>query len=123
MRLAVLAAIAGFALTGAAFAHPATEQFIPIGQSPGGGTVQGTAGAVAAPASGDGPAVVQVVTPAAAAQDFVIGPETRIYIDRSAQGAPNVVGTIEDVQPGRVIEVRLADETTRVAAWIKVRPN
>ncbi|MBI1185884.1 MAG: hypothetical protein GC206_00840 [Alphaproteobacteria bacterium] len=118
-----LAAVIGAAaLAGAAFAHPATEQFIPIGESPGANTVQGTAYETAAPATADGAAIVSVDVADAGYESYVVGPHTRIYIDRSEQGLANTVGTIEDVQAGRVVEVRIADPETRVAAWIKVRP-
>jgi hypothetical protein len=118
--LMVLAALtATIAVVGAAGAHPATEQFIPIGKSPGDGTVQGRAGAAVQPQAG-GTEVVPVQT-ATAEQNIVVGPRTRVYIDRSAQGQPNTVGTLADVQPGRVIEARI-DPETRYANWVKVRP-
>jgi hypothetical protein len=123
MRQFAYAFIATFALAGAASAHPATEQFIPIGESPGPGVVQGTASAVAEPSVADGEPVVSIETSTGAELGaYVVTEHTRIYIDRSAQGLPNLVGTIDDVQPGRVIEVRIADPQTREAEWIKVRP-
>ena len=51
MRTALIAALASLVMAGAASAHPATEQFIPIGESPGPGVVQGTAEPVVEPAS------------------------------------------------------------------------
>ena len=123
MRQFAYAFIATFALAGAASAHPATEQFIPIGESPGPGVVQGTASAVAEPSVADGEPVVSIENSTGAELGaYVVTEHTRIYIDRSAQGLPNLVGTIDDVQPGRVIEVRIADPQTREAEWIKVRP-
>lgn len=119
MRIAALSALAALALAGAANAHPATEQFIPIGQSPGPGVVQGTAAPVAEPASGGAP-VVAVESAGDQIGAYVVTPQTRIYIDRSAEGQANTVGTLADVQPGRVIEVRVHPET-RAAEWIKVR--
>jgi hypothetical protein len=121
MRTAILTAFASLALVAAAAAHPATEQYIPIGQSPGPGIVQGTAAPVAEPASG-GPPIVAVERAGAEVGAYVVTGRTRIYVDRSSQGLPNLVGTINDVHPGRVIEVRIADPQTREAEWIKVRP-
>lgn len=122
MRQFAFAVIATFALAGTAAAHPATEQFIPIGESPGPGVVQGTAGAVAEPSAVDGEPVVSVENERGAELGaYVVTEHTRIYIDRSAQNLPSLVGTIDDVQPGRVIEVRIADPQTRAAEWIKVR--
>jgi hypothetical protein len=121
MRAVLLATAASLALVSAAAAHPATEQYIPIGQSPGPGVVLGTATPVVEPASG-GPPIVAVERAGAEVGAYVVTEHTRIYVDRSQQGLPNLVGTIEDVQPGRVIEVRIADPQTRAAEWIKVRP-
>jgi hypothetical protein len=124
MRQFAYALIATFALAEAAAAHPATEQFIPIGESPGPGVVQGTAGSVAEPSAADGEPVVSVEnTSGAELGAYVVTEHTRIYVDRSAQNLPSLVGTIADVQPGRVIEVRIADPQTREAEWIKVRAN
>lgn len=120
MRMLILTIVASAVLAGVALAHPATEQFVPIGQSPGPGVVEGTAGAVAEPAA-DGPPIVSVERSGDQVGAYVVTPATRIYIDRSSQGLPNLVGTIADVQPGRVIEVRI-DQETRAAEWIKVRP-
>jgi hypothetical protein len=119
MRMFLAAALVPLALAGAASAHPATEQFIPIGQSPGPGVVQGTAAPVAEPASGGAP-VVAVESAGDQIGAYVVTPQTRIYVDRSAEGLPNTVGTLEDVLPGRVVEVRVHPET-RAAEWIKVR--
>src|SRR5262245_33764493 len=96
MRNLFTAMLAGAVLIGAAYAHPATEQYIPIGQSPGDGTVQGRAGAVAEPSAAGAAPTVTVET-ATAPQSFVVGSRTRVYIDRSAQGLPNTVGTLADV--------------------------
>jgi hypothetical protein len=120
MRTLALATLA-LAFAGAAWAHPATEQFIPIGQSPGPGVVQGTAAPVAEPAAGGDPIVAVEGAAGAQVGAYVVTEHTRIYVDRSAQGLPSLVGTINDVQPGRVIEVRI-DPETRAAEWIKVQP-
>jgi hypothetical protein len=122
MRSLALTLIVSLAAVGAASAHPATEQYVPIGQSPGEGTVQGRAGAVVEPA-GDGPPIISVLGPGDAALGaYVITPATRVYIDRSGEGLPNLVGAIEDVRPGNVVEVRVRNDETRAAEWIKVRP-
>lgn len=104
-----------------AHAHPATEQFIPIGRSPGVNVISGraeTQGEIAA--SG---ATTPVMIAGRSGPAFVIGPKTRIYIDRSIQKQPSTVGTAADIKPGSVVEARLADPNTRVAAWVKVWPQ
>jgi hypothetical protein len=83
--------------------------------------VQGRAQAVAEPSVVGGPQAVTIAADGAQAT-FVVGPRTRIYIDRSAQRQPNTLGTIADVRPDRIVEVRIADPATRVAEWVKVRP-
>jgi hypothetical protein len=120
MRTVLFAALASVALAGAAGAHPATEQFIPIGESPGPGVVQGTATPVVEPASG-GPPILAVERAGEEVGAYVVTPRTRIYIDRSDRGLPSLVGTLDDVQPGSIVEVRISDPETRVAEWIKVR--
>lgn len=122
MRLTSLAVLAAALFAGAAWAHPATEQFVPIGESPGPGVVQGRAGAVAEPASGGDPIVSVEDSTGDELGAYVVTDATRVYIDRSEQGLPSLVGTVDDVQPGRVIEVRIRDPETRIAEWIKVRP-
>ncbi len=121
MRTALIAALASLALAGAAAAHPATEQFVPIGESPGPGVVQGTAAPVAEPTAG-GPTIVGVERDGTELGAYVVTEQTRVDIDRSAERLPSLVGTLDDVQPGRVIEVRVNPET-RAAEWIKVRPR
>ena len=120
LRLFTLAAASVLALAGVALAHPATEQFIPIGQTPGRGAVQGRAQAVAEPSTVGGAPVVTIASNSTQTP-FQVGPHTRIYIDRSAQHLPNLVGALSDVQPGRIVEARV-DPATHMAEWIKVRP-
>lgn len=103
-----------------AHAHPATEQFIPIGPYPDRGVVRGAAAPMAAPA--DAAALPMVGIAGADDPPFVISPATRIYIDRSSQGLPSELGTAADLAAGRLIEVKLADPKTRTALWVKVKP-
>ncbi len=125
MRTSTLAVVAAMALTdalaGAASAQQATEQYIPIGQSPGALTMQGQVQATtAATAGGDG-SVSMTSEAAPGGVSYGIGPHTRIYIDHSGQGRPNTLGTLAEVQPGRAIEVSIPSAGTRIASWIKVR--
>lgn len=113
-----------FALASAtpALAQRVTEQFIPIGQSPGALTMVGEIMATPAPANADGQtsiAMTSSVAPNGVA--YGIGPDTRIYIDRSEQGQPSTLGKIADIQPGRTVEVAIAEPSDRTAEWIKVQ--
>lgn len=122
LAAALAAGMAALAIAGPASAQQATEQYIPIGQSPGEGTMVGEVSAAVEPAAAGGATTFTMASEAGAPDaSYVIGPHTRIYVDRSAQGLPNTLGAAEDVQPGRVVEVRIGDAQTRVAAWIKVR--
>ena len=123
MRALLIVALALFT-PAVVVAHPATEQFIPIGQSPGAVTMQGQVTTAAQP-SALGAETSFSMTAAGAARDvsYVVGPNTRIYVDRSQHGRANTHGTIADLQAGRLIEVCVADTQSRVALWIKVRAD
>lgn len=104
-------------LIGAAFAlsHPATERYIPIGESPGVSNVKSYIGAIESVqtsesgftmAVGDGDKLVEVTE------------ETEIYLDTGA-GETNETGTEEDCEVGRIVEVYLHDDGT--VYWVKIR--
>ena len=112
-----------FALAGAtpAFAQRVTEQFIPIGQSPGALTMIGEVMSAPAPPNAEGQtsvAMTSSVAPNGVA--YGIDSDTRIYIDRSEQGQPNTLGEVTDIQPGRTVEIAIAAPTDRTAEWVKV---
>ena len=118
----ILVAVLAAALSGVASAQQATEQYIPIGQSPGALTMQGQVQSAAAPGAAGGEGSISMTSEAApGGVSYGIGPHTRIYIDHSAQGRPNTMGALADLQPGRAIEVSIPNAETRVASWIKVR--
>lgn len=124
MRTFTLTLLTALALAGAASAQQATEQFIPIGQSPGALTMQGQVTSSAAPAAAGGEGSVSMTSEAApAGVSYVVGPNTRVYIDNSTHGHPNTLGSMADVQPGRAIEVSIPNLQTPVATWIKVRAS
>ena len=98
-----------------------TEQFIPVGQSPGLSGVVTYLGEVVAvdPASrsltmrrpGDTGTVTVTVAPA-----------TRIWVDRSSLGLPNVTGGFGDLTAGGIAEVHFRDpDERRTAVWIKLQ--
>lgn len=99
-------------------AQETTEQFIPIGQSPGVSSAQSYIGAIA-----DVDANQKTLTTTANNGGPVvkITERTRIWIDRSKRGAPSVVGGIKDLEKGRRIEIKYEDAERRAfAEWIKV---
>ncbi len=98
-----------------AFSHPATERYIPIGESPGVSKVKSYVGAILSArntASGftmsveDGEKLIEVTK------------ETKIYLD-TGRGKSNRVGTEEDCKVGRIVEVYLHEDGT--VYWVKIR--
>lgn len=117
--IAVIAAL--IAVLNAAEAQRTTEQFIPIGQSPGLSDVVTYIGEIVAVDPGARsltllrPGVVGTVT-------VTVTGDTRIWLDRSSIGRPNLSGGVTDLVPGDAAEVHFRDpEQRRFADWIKVR--
>jgi hypothetical protein len=102
----------------AAHAQKSTEQFIPIGKSPG--------------ISEKVTAIGTLVTVKPLEHTFMVSEpggrrtvrmtgQTLIWLDRSGLKLPNLVGSYADIQPGRRVEVKFTDPIRRdVAEWIKV---
>ena len=96
-----------------AAAHPATERYIPIGESPGmAGTT--TIGVIEAVNASDRSIRV-------GGREVRLTDETRVWLDRSGHAKRNLVGGFRDCEMGRTVEIRFEDPETRaVAAWIKI---
>ncbi|MDH3593839.1 MAG: hypothetical protein OEU09_07435 [Rhodospirillales bacterium] len=94
-----------------------TEQFIPIGQSPGLSSTHTDIGEI------------ETVDPAArritlGGRSIAVTARTRIWLDRSALRQANVTGGFADLRQGRRAEVKYEDAARRVSAeWIKVAPE
>jgi hypothetical protein len=98
-----------------AFAQKMTEQFIPIGQSPGLSNEYTYIGAIE---SVDQDA--RTVT-AAGGHPVDITEETHIWLDRSSLELSNQVGDFADLQRGGKVEIKYEDnENKAVADWVKV---
>ncbi|HEX9878698.1 MAG TPA: hypothetical protein VGB25_00725 [Candidatus Binatia bacterium] len=118
-KLAILALVA--ALLGSYRAHgqQMTEKYIPVGAYPalaGKLTILGTIAAVDEPAG--------TITLSAADGDriFQITGGTRIWLDRSLLGQPNMDGALTDVGAGLKAEVSaMGPEQAGVARWVKVQ--
>jgi hypothetical protein len=96
-----------------AHGQKATEQYIPIGQSPGVSQKYSSIGEVAAQ-------TVTIADPAGP-RTVRITEKTRIWLDRTKLKQTNVPGRFADLQPGRRVEVKYADPERRdVAEWVKV---
>lgn len=104
----------------AAHGQQSTEQFIPIGQSPGlSGTIT-----YAGEITGVDPGLRSLTMRRAAEGDAVtvtVASDTRIWLDRSSIGQPSLSGDFADLLPGSVVEIHFRDpERRRLADWIKV---
>ena len=116
IAIAWTAALLGWASS--AHGQRLTEQFIPVGQSPGISGVHSYIGEIEAVDVGK--RTVTVKGPAGS-RTIQVGQQTRIWLDRSQRRLTNVVGSMADLRPGRTAEVSYVDvETKDAAAWIKV---
>jgi hypothetical protein len=94
-----------------------TEQYIPIGRSPGLSgriTTLGTVEAV------DAASRVLTVSAPGVQQKIGITERTWIWIDRSRITQTNLRGSLADLQPGRRVEVKPEDKDPARAEWVKV---
>jgi len=101
-----------------AHGQKATEQYIPIGQSPGVSQKYTSIGEIA-----DADARLQTVTIAdpGGRRTVRVTEKTRIWLDRTKVKASNLTGSFADLQKGRRAEVKYEDPARRdVADWVKV---
>lgn len=101
-----------------AHGQKATEQFIPIGQSPGLSVKYSSIGEIA-----DVNAAARTVTIAdpAGRRTVRVTDRTRIWLDRTKLKQTNLSGSFTDLQKGRRVEVKYEDPARRdVAEWVKV---
>ena len=127
MRVIALSVLTLLA-AGAAHAQVSpTEQYVPIGKTPAEAVMQGEVVSVAAQ-----PQSANTTAPASTAftmeaggveRTYLIGPRTRIYVDRSQQGLSNELGSVSDLRTGRDVEAFVPDLSNRLALWVKVRPQ
>lgn len=116
-RGVAIALLLGAALAGApAGAQRATEQFIPVGRSPGLSGVTTLVGRVEAVDAGRG---VLTVSAPDGRHEVAVSDATRIWLDRSQLLRTNETGTLSDCRPQRTVEVKLTEDGA--ADWIKVR--
>lgn len=117
-RAAALAGVLAAGVAAPAAAQRTTEQFIPVGQSPGVSGVSAYLGTITAVDS-----VRRRVTLGAAGGELTVqlSDTTRIWLDYSGQRRPAVAGTRADLAVGRTAEVKYLDPARKSGAeWIKV---
>ncbi len=99
-----------------------TEQYIPIGQSPGISGKYSYMGQIDA-VDTEG-RTVTVRGSEGTTRTIKVTEKTWIFVDRSELKEPNTVGDMSDLQPGQRIEINYTDyETKDTAKWIKVAPG
>jgi hypothetical protein len=99
-------------------AQRTTEQYIPIGQSPGVSGVRSYVGPITAVDPQRRTFTVQDTT---GPRTIKVVEGTRIWRDRSAERLSNEAGGMSDLQVGRRVEVKYVDDQTRdTADWVKV---
>lgn len=101
-----------------AHAQKATEQFIPIGQSPG---ASGKITWIGEIVSTDARARTLTVSSAQGPRTVKLTDKTRIFLDRSKSRQSNLSGSFADLQAGRRAEVKPEEPaSTATADWVKV---
>jgi hypothetical protein len=121
MRSASSRLALAIALLGAipyALGQKATEQYIPIGQSP--GVSYKHYASVGEIAEVDPQQQTITIADPAGPRTVRIAAETRIWLDRTKLKATNLTGRFADLQKGRRVEVKYADPGRQVAEWVKV---
>lgn len=117
--LAVIVAALCWAST--AQAQKLTEQYIPIGQSPG---ISGEYSYVGQIESVDANNRTVTVRGPEGTRTIKVTDKTWIWLDRSQQRRPNLYGKMSDLQPGRRVEVKYTEYQRKdTAEWIKVVPG
>jgi hypothetical protein len=99
-----------------------TEQFIPIGESPGLSGKYTVIGKLQAVNRRDQTCAVAA---ARGTMNVKITEKTKIWLDRSQLRQPNLKGTFADLRPGATVEVKPEDHKSGLssgpAEWIKVQ--
>ena len=111
-------AITFLCATSYAHGQKATEQYIPIGQSPGLSHKYTWIGQISDMNTRD--QTVTIADPGGA-RVMKVTDKTRIWLDRTKIKQPNLRGVFADLQKGRVAEVKYLDpEHRQIADWVKV---
>ena len=103
-------------------AQMVTEQYIPIGQSPG---LSGKHTVIGKLQSVNPQEKTCTVAGTTGALNVRITERTKIWLDRSKLQQPNLEGTIADLRPGATVEVKPEGHQSGVSSgpadWIKVQ--
>lgn len=97
-----------------------TEQYIPIGKSPGISSKYTYIGNIV---SVDEQARTIVVASNRGSKTIRIMPTTRLWLDRSKKKRTNMEASYSDCEVGRQVEVMYDHDNQTVAAWIKIESD
>jgi len=114
--LTIIFAISANLVVGFALSHPETERYIPIGESPGISNSQSYIGKIETVDTQTHGFTMQVK---GRMKNLRITGASKIFLDRSSQGKPNLIGIYSDCKPGRLVEV-YRDAAGEIL-WIKVK--
>jgi len=121
----VVALVGMSAVLGSSPSAPAaqemTEQYVPIGQSPG---LSGKYTVIGKLQSVNAQEQTCAIADPTGQLNVKVTERTKIWLDRSKLQQPNVEGTFADLRPGAMVEVKPAEHPRGVgsgpAEWIKV---
>jgi hypothetical protein len=98
-------------------AHRMTEQYIPIGQSPGVSGKYSTIGVI----QNYNPVTHAIMIKSDSGMvTYMMDEHTRIYVDRNQSKRTNLKGSYKDCTPGRRVEVMHRFDKEGIALWVKV---
>ncbi len=98
-------------------AQQTTERYIPVGYSPGISGDYSYQGTIASTSAEDRTLTVQ---DAKGMYTFKVVPATRIWLDQTKAEKSTLVGSFEDCQAGRRVEIMYQHEDKSVADWVKI---
>ena len=102
------------------FGQQTTEQYIPIGKSPGISSKYSYIGSIV---SVDEETRTIVVESDRGSKTIQMTPTTRLWLDRSGKRLTNIEASYSDCEVGRKVEVMYDHEDHSVAVWIKIESN
>ena len=99
-------------------ANKMTEQFIPIGNSPGVSYKQTSIGII--DSIDPGKREISVTEINGARKRYIISDKTRIWLDNSRQKKMNSIGEFENCEVGQMAEVMPRQDQPDNAEWVKL---
>lgn len=115
--LTTIALICALIMTSSGLAQQSSEQFIPIGQSPG---ISGKTSFIGKIIEVDPTTQSLVVENNNGRKNVKVTDSTRFWLDRSGVKQSNQLGDFRDCEVGDKIEIKFTGEEQDIADWIKI---